>query len=418
MSLNKVLSLDDFRARARRRLPRIAFDFIDGGVDDEISLSRNRAAFRRYRLVPRYLRKVAERDQSMELFGRRYSSPFGISPTGLADLFRPGADKILAEAAREANVPFLLSSAANGAIEDIAPIAPDNVWFQVYATSDAAINRDLVRRARTSGVGVLVVTVDVPVNANRERNRRNGFTRPFRMTPSIVFDALTHPAWVARYLRVGGMPMMGNWRPYARQGASAAEVADLYSTLTPADHTDWSTLEEIRQAWTGPLLIKGLLHPGDVVRARRSGVDGVIVSNHGGRQLDAMPSPVDMLPSIRAAAGDDFPLILDSGVRRGTDVVIAKCLGASACIAGRPTLYAVSADGRAGADHALSLMRREIDVVLAQLGCPVFEELDRTILRPMPHGEEPDLLTGCRDLETAATVPAGGHITREETPHE
>lgn len=386
MSLARVINLGDFRARARRRLPRIAFDFIDGGADDEACLARNRAAFAAYNIVPRYLRDIDRRDQSTELFGRRYASPFGISPTGLAGLFRDGADAMLAAAAREANVPFLLSSAANISIEEAMQIAPDNVWFQVYATRDEAINADLLRRARACGVGVLVLSVDVPVNANRERNRRNGFARPFRMTPSIVLDALGHPAWVLRYLRTGGVPMMRNWQPYARPGASATEVADLYGSLTPAGGTDWASLARMREGWAGPLLVKGLLHPEDVLRARAAGADGVIVSNHGGRQLDAAPSPVEMLPEIRAAVGPDFPLLLDSGVRRGSDVVIARCLGARACIAGRPTLFAVASDGRQGVAHALGILRREVDAVLAQMGCPVFDDLDSRFLRPAPVG--------------------------------
>lgn len=386
MSLERIINLDDFRLRARRRLPRIAFDFIDGGADDEACLQRNRAAFGAYRLVPRYLRDIDHRDQSTELFGRRYASPFGISPTGLAGLFRHRADAMLAAAAREANVPFLLSSAANIAIEEAMEIAPGNVWFQVYATRDQDINADLLRRARACGVPVLVLSVDTPVNSNRERNRRNGFARPFRMTPSIVLDALGHPGWVLRYLRTGGVPMMRNWQPYARPGAPATEVADLFGSLTPAGGTDWTTLARMRQDWPGPLLVKGLLHPEDVVRARDAGVDGVIVSNHGGRQLDAAPSPVEMLPAIRAAVGSSFPLMLDSGVRRGSDIVIARCLGVRACIAGRPTLYAVAAYGQPGVAHAFALLRREIDAVLAQIGCPVFDELDHRYLRPAPFG--------------------------------
>jgi len=416
MSLARVINLDDFRARARRRLPRIAFDFIDGGADDEACLARNREAFGAFRLLPRYLRNVDHRDQTTELFGRRYASPFGISPTGLAGLFRADADAMLAAAAHEADVPFLLSSAANISIERAMEIAPGNVWFQVYATRDAAINADLLRRARAAGVDVLVLSVDVPVNANRERNRRNGFTRPFRMTPSIVLDALGHPGWVLRYLRNGGLPMMRNWQPYARPGASAAEVSDLYGKLTPAGGTDWNTLADMRDAWPGALVVKGLLHPEDVLRAREAGVDGVIVSNHGGRQLDAAPSPIEMLPAIRSAVGPDFPLLLDSGVRRGSDVVIARCLGARACISGRPTLFAVASDGQPGVAHALSILRREVDAVLAQMGCPVFDALDARYLDAAPQGAvvgKPDpvalfIANGSNMSVTGQTTTTGG----------
>ncbi|WP_374409621.1 alpha-hydroxy acid oxidase [Hydrogenophaga sp.] len=240
MSLQNAINLEDLRQQARRKLPRIAFDFIDGGADDEACLQRNREAFARYRLVPRYLRDVTQRDQSVELFGHRYSSPIGISPTGLAGLFRPDADRMLAAAAREANVPFLLSSASNGALEEVAPVAPDNVWFQMYCTTNEAINADLVQRAIKARVRVLVISVDVPVNSNRERNKRNGFSRPLKMTPAVVLEAMGHPGWVLRYLRSGGIPMMRNWLPYAPEGAKPPQVADMYGTLTPAPMVSWS----------------------------------------------------------------------------------------------------------------------------------------------------------------------------------
>ena len=384
MNLQSAINLEDLRQLARRKLPRIAFDFIDGGADDEHCLLRNRQAFERYRLLPRYLRDVSQRDLSVTLFGRTYASPIGISPTGLAGLFRPDADLMLAAAAREANIPFLLSSAANASIEDVMAVAPEHVWFQMYGTRDELINMDLVERARQVGVRVLVISVDVPVNSNRERNKRNGFSRPFRMTPSIVLDALGHPAWVLRYLRTGGIPMMRNWMPYAREGASAADVADMYGTLTPAPMISWDHIQRIRQAWPGTLVIKGLMHPDDAREAVRHGIDGLVVSNHGGRQLDTAPSPLEVLPAIRAAVGDAMPLILDSGVRRGSDVVVARCLGANSTLFGRPTLFGVAAAGQAGAARALQLVRQEIDMVMTQIGCRAVSELDSGYLWPAP----------------------------------
>lgn len=384
MNLQSAINLEDLRQLARRKLPRITFDFIDGGADDEHCLLRNRQAFERYRLLPRYLRDVSQRDLSVTLFGRTYASPIGISPTGLAGLFRPDADLMLAAAAREANIPFLLSSAANASIEDVMAVAPENVWFQMYGTRDERINMDLVERARQVGVRVLVISVDVPVNSNRERNKRNGFSRPFRMTPSIVLDALGHPAWVLRYLRTGGIPMMRNWMPYAREGASAADVADMYGTLTPAPMISWDHIQRIRQAWPGTLVIKGLMHPDDAREAVRHGIDGLVVSNHGGRQLDTAPSPLEVLPAIRAAVGDAMPLILDSGVRRGSDVVVARCLGANSTLFGRPTLFGVAAAGQAGAARALQLVRQEIDMVMTQIGCRAVSELDSGYLWPAP----------------------------------
>lgn len=384
MKVQSAINLDDLRHLARRKLPRIAFDFIDGGVDDERCMARNREAFSQHRLVPRYLRDVSQLDQSVNLFGHRYASPIGISPTGLAGLWHPDADLLQAAAARQANVPFLLSSSSNASLEALIAIAPDNVWFQMYCTSDEAINADLVRRAIRAKVRVLVVTIDVPVNANRERNRRNGFARPFRMTPSVVFEALGHPAWVLRYLRTGGIPMMQNWQPYAPAGANAEQVADMFGTLTPAPMVTWDHFKRIRQAWSGPLLIKGLLHPEDAQHAIQLGAEGIVVSNHGGRQLDAAPSPIEVLPRIRQAVGPDPILIVDSGVRRGTDVVIARCLGANSAIFGRPPLYGVAAGGQAGVERALHIVRNEINMVLTQLGCARYEALEGSYLLEPP----------------------------------
>jgi L-lactate dehydrogenase (cytochrome)/(S)-mandelate dehydrogenase len=415
MNLRSAVNLHDLRLLARRRLPRIAFDFIDGGADDEACLQRNREAFGRHCLLPRYLRDVTRRDPSVMLLGRRYGSPIGISPTGLAGLFHPDADRLLAAAAREADVPFLLSSAANGALEEVVPIAPDHVWFQMYCTSREDINADLVQRALKTATRVLVVSVDVPVNSNRERNRRNGFSRPFRMTAGVALEALGHPLWVLRYLRSGGIPMMKNWAPYASAGAGAEAVADLYGTLTPAPMVTWEHLRRIRDAWPRQLAVKGLLHADDARQAVALGADALVISNHGGRQLDAAPAPLDLLPAMRAAVGEQVNLILDSGVRRGSDVVIARCLGADSAIFGRPTLYGVAAGGQAGAARALEIVRQEIDMVLAQIGCARFEDLDAGYLWPPPGRDAARPPASARRPRADADTPTTTTTTTTET---
>jgi len=374
MNIDAALNLEDIRKMAQRKLPKIAFDFIEGGADDEHGLRRNRDAFGRFNLVPRYLVDVSHRDQSVSLFGRTYASPIGIAPTGLAGLFRLDADCLLAQAAVDHNIPYLMSSASNHSIETAARIAPDHVWFQIYCTPQERINVDLVRRARDANVKTLVVSVDVPVNSNRERNRRNGFTRPFKMTPRIVLDALTHPGWLVDYLRSGGMPLMQNWAPYAREGATAQEVADVFGSLTPNPMNTWKTLEQVRSLWGGNLVVKGLLHPDDAKAAVALGADAIIVSNHGGRQLDAAPSPIDMLPSVLAAV-PNTPVMVDSGVRRGSDIVIAMCLGARFTFFGRPTLYGAAAAGLKGVAKTIGLVQAEIDMVMAQIGCTRLDAL-------------------------------------------
>ncbi|MFK4654270.1 (S)-mandelate dehydrogenase [Bradyrhizobium japonicum] len=375
MNVNRAVNLDDLRLMAQKRLPKIAFDFIEGGVDDEISLWHNREVFKRHKLLPRYLVDVSKREQKCVLLGQSYAYPFGISPMGVIGLFRPNADLMLAEAAKIANIPYIMSSASNASIEAAAKTAPKNTWFQIYATSKPEITEDLVRRARDLALTTLVVTIDVPVYSNRERNRRNGFARPLKMSPSIVLEALRHPGWLFDFIRTGGIPLMENWAPYAPKGASSGDVADLYGMLTPAPMITWSTIERIRSLWSGNLVIKGILHPDDAIRAANLGAEAIIVSNHGGRQLDPAPSPLELLPSIHAAVGERVELILESGVRRGSDVIIALCLGARFVLFGRPALYGAAAGGAAGVSRAIEIMRKEIDVVMAQIGCSSIKEL-------------------------------------------
>jgi len=380
MRLDQAINFDDLRRIARQRLPKIIFDFVEGGCDDDRCLERNREAFRKYALIPRYLVDITERDQSIELFGRRYASPFGISPMGLAGLARPGIDLMLAKAAANANVPYLMSSASNDSIEAAAKVAPSNTWFQMYATTDEQIDADLVRRSHDLGLETLVITVDVPLTPNRERNHRNGFGRPLKMTVPIFLESLLHPEWITRFLMNGGIPKMENWAPYAAPGASADVIAKLYGTMTPTSTMTWKKVDRIRALWPGNLVIKGILHPADAVRAVQAGAGGLIISNHGGRQLDAAPSPLEMLPAIKAAVGAGIELILESGVRRGSDIVIALALGARATFFGRPMLYGAVAGGQAGADKALAMMRREVDLVMGQIGCTSVSALNAEIL--------------------------------------
>ena len=389
MTLSKIVTIDDLRAAASRRLPKIAFDFIEGGVEGERCLARNEEAFSRYRLLPRYFVNVSGRSQSRTLFGKTYDSPFGICPTGIAGLWRTGADYMLAEAAAAANIPFALSASSNGSIEGCVARAPKNMWFQLYSLRDKEIGDRLVQRVADLGVETLVITADVPVAPKRERNLRNGFTRPLKLKLSTIIDGLAHPSWLAEYLRAGGgTPMMENWKPYTRPGASPDEVADVIASQTPASWQTWDDLERYRRLWKGNLVVKGILHPGDALRAVSLGVDGIMVSNHGGRQLDLAPSPIEVLPAIRAAVGPNTALIVDSGVRRGSDILVALCLGADFVFFGRPTLYGVAAYGLPGAKKALDILRTELDLNLGQIGSDSLDGLGPHFLfepgKPIP----------------------------------
>jgi L-lactate dehydrogenase (cytochrome)/(S)-mandelate dehydrogenase len=344
MRVADAVNIEDLHQLARRRLPKIAFDFIEGGVEDERGLERNRAAFERHNLLPRYLVDVSRRDQSQTIFGRTYASPFGISPTGTAGLFRRDADLMLARAAAEANIPYIMSGGSNASIETAAKVAPDNMWYQLYAARDPKISEDLVRRAADAGCGALVLTVDVPVRPRRERNIRNGFNslrggfwQTLKLKPSIMAEALTHPGWIVEYLRHGGVPMMENWVPYASPGAGIEEIVTLWNANTPAHAQTWKELETYRRLFPRNLVVKGIMNPADAIRCAEIGCEGVIVSNHGARQLDQAPASLDVLPAVKAAVGDSMAVMLDSGVRRGADILIAMCLGAQFCFFGRPS---------------------------------------------------------------------------------
>ena len=372
-SLDAAINVEDLRKLAKRRLPKIAYDFIEGGLDDEDGLARNEDAFKRYPLVPRYGVDVATRDQSTSIFGRTYSGPVGIAPTGGAALFRRGGDMMLAEAARDANVPFIMSGAATGLLEDLGRLAPEHGWYQLYIARDRKISEDMVRRAAQAGLSTLVITVDVPVSSNRERNRRNGFVRPLKLTLKSKLEACRHPGWLIEFMRLGP-PMLSNWQAYAPQGATASEVVEFVRTQMPTPVL-WQDIEAFRRLWPGKLVLKGIMHPDDATRAAAMGVDGIMVSNHGARQLDRAPAPIEVLPAIHAAVGDKMTVMYDGGIRRGSDVITALCLGARFVFVGRPTLYGVAAGGCAGAAHALGIFRNEIDLTMAQMGAPDIKSL-------------------------------------------
>jgi L-lactate dehydrogenase (cytochrome)/(S)-mandelate dehydrogenase len=394
MSIDRAINIDDLKRMAKRRLPKIMFDFIEGGVEDEVGLRTNANAFRDLRLVPRYYVDTSKREQRAKLLGRTYASPFGIAPTGMAGAFRRDAELYLAQAANDADIPYLMSGASNASMEAGAKLAPKNLWYQIYGAKDRNFQLDLVQRAKDLGLSTIAVTCDVPVSSNRERNRRNGFVRPLRMTLPTILEAMLHPAWVLNYYRQGGLPMLGNWQKYAAKDSTPDQVADLFAKQTPDASQTWRDVEAIRNAWPGKLLIKGIMHPEDARVATGLGVDGLIVSNHGGRQLDMMPSPLDMLPMIRSAVGPDVALLLDSGVRRGSDIVAALCMGADFVLTGRATLYGATAGGQEGVKKAVSIIQREIDLVLGQIGAANLEALGPHYLLDTVRAEEERRNTG------------------------
>ncbi len=366
-----LLNVEDHRRRARRVLPRFVFDYIDAGADDGACMTRNRARLDACVLTPRVLRDTTRITSNVTLFGQSWRHPVGIGPTGLNGLLRPGADAALARAAADAGLPFILSTASNQRLESVCDAAREtscdaNVWLQLYVMQDRSIAEQLVHRARSADVKALVLTVDVAVSGNRERDRRNGFVLPLRPSLRLALDLLRHPVWSLRMAR-SGTPRFANLVADPQARLSAQAQAALLSRAMDRS-LDWDALRWLRSLWSGPLLVKGLLHPDDARLALQHGIDGIIVSNHGGRQLDSAPATIDALPAIADALQGRIPLLMDSGIRRGADVLRALSLGADAVLIGRPVLYGLAHGGMAGAQAVLRLLLQEMELAQTLLG--------------------------------------------------
>jgi len=386
-SAEKRLSLNDFEGAARRKLPRPMFGFIAGAAEDNRSLDDNHAAFNDYRFLTRVLVDVARRSQQTELFGKSYASPFGIAPVGISALLAYRGDIVLAQAGQAANIPAIMSGSSLIPMEEVAAAAP-GTWFQAYVPADQARIDGLIDRVARAGFETLVITVDIPVWANRENNIRAGFTTPLRPSLRLAWDGLIRPRWLlgtfARTLLTHGMPHFEN--SFATRGAPILSRNAIRDT-TGRDHLNWENIARIRRRWSGPMVLKGILHPDDAQRARQLGADGIIVSNHGGRQLDGATAPLRVLPRILDAVGD-LPVMMDGGIRRGSDVLKALALGAKMVFAGRPFMYAAAADGAPGVSRAIQLLRDEVDRNMAMLGINRLGELDQTFLLPVhPWGD-------------------------------
>ena len=275
----------------------------------------------------------------------------------------------------------MMSGMSTASIEDAAKIAPSHSWYQLYVARKREITLDLIRRARDAGFSTLVLTVDVPVATKRERNLRNGFALPPRLSTATMLDAMRHPGWIAGYLR-HGMPRFENWTQYARANSTTRQINTFAAIQAPASTVTWKDLEEFRQLWPRHLVVKGVMYRGDAIRCAEIGVDGIIVSNHGGRQLDQAPAPLEVLPIIREAVGDKLTLMLDGGIRRGADIVMALCHGARFVMVGRATLYGAAAGGIEGVRKAISILREEVDLIMGQIGCPTIAEMDESFLLP------------------------------------
>jgi len=361
-------TVESLRRRAKRRVPRFAFDFVDGAANDEECAARNTRALAAVELVPRYCIDADNIATDVELFGRRYSAPFGVAPMGSAGMMWPGAEIFLAREAQRRRVPYILATPANVSIERIAEIAPDVFWFQLYRfpQDDHAVTFDLVKRADAAGAHVLVPTIDSAGKSKRPRDIRNGIKVPFKIGPKTFYQVATSPRW-ATALAKTGMLRTENIVPYTEGRATRDSTAKTMQVRARGSHT-WEELARLRDRWKRAFVVKGVLHPQDAERLVSIGVDGMIVSNHGGRHFDGAPASVDMLPSIVAVAGKRATVMIDSGIRSGLDILRVLALGASGAFVGRPFLYGLGALGEAGARHVMDMYFDELRKEMKHVG--------------------------------------------------
>lgn len=379
MRLDRAASIGDLRAMAQRRIPRFAFDLVDGGAESERNMRRNVEAFEEVELTPRYMTDVGQIDMRAEIFGQTFDVPFGMAPIGMLNAFWPGADLILARLCKRENIPYVASSAASTTLEQLAEAADGNGWFQLYVSGDPDVTAGLVDRAEAAGYPVMMVTADVPAAGKRDRDIRNQLSVPFKITPEILVQLALHPRWSMESL-AQGKPNIAN---YADLLKAATSYADVQKTLITPSFT-WDDLERLRERWKGKLVVKGILHPADAVRCAELGCDGIIVSNHGGRQVAFGPPTVEVLPRVAEALKGRIKIMLDSGVRRGADVLRAKALGADFTFAGRALAFGVGAGGAAGAQRAMEILKLELERALGQLGVSSYGDVGASELTVQP----------------------------------
>jgi (S)-mandelate dehydrogenase len=379
MGLDRAACIDDLRTLAKRRIPRFAFDLVDGGAESERNMRRNIEAFEDVELTPRYMVDVSNIDTQATLFGQTFDVPFGMAPIGMLNAFWPDADLTLAKLCARQNMPYVASSAASTTLERLADAAAGNGWFQLYVSSDDTVTEGLIARAEAADYKVLIVTTDVPAAGKRDRDIRNQLAVPFKITPEVVAGLIANPRWSLETLR-HGKPNIAN---YADLLKGATSYADVQKTLITPGFT-WDDLKRLRDRWKGPMLVKGILHAADAVKCAEMGCDGIVVSNHGGRQVAFGPPTIEALPHIAQAVQGQIKIILDSGIRRGADILRAKAMGADFALSGRALAFGVGAGGAMGAQRALDILHLELVRALGQLGVASFEAVGPSELTPRP----------------------------------
>lgn len=372
--------VSDLEKRAKWRIPRFAYEFLQGGAGDETGLARNRAALKAVEVVPRYGIDVSKVATSVELFGRSYAAPIGISPIGFDGMMWPGATERFARAAQAHNIPYMVGTLACATIEKVVEWAPDVTWFQLYpmAPNNHQYSLEMAERARVAGAKVLVATLDVPVRAKRPRDLRNGLTMPFKLTPKAMLAAAIAPFWLDA-IRRKGMPTFANMAGFA--GAPDRVTTAGFVQKHIGGGFPWEQIARLRDRWPGPMMVKGVMHPADAEKALQLGLNGVVVSNHGGRQFDAAPATIDVLPEIAGTVGTRGTVIFDSGVVSGVDMLRALACGAHSCFAGRAFMLGLAALGDHGATHMAQAFIEEYRIALGQNGLLSSEQARRAPVR-------------------------------------
>ncbi|WP_262250125.1 alpha-hydroxy acid oxidase [Parapedobacter soli] len=360
-------SVSDLREATRKRIPKFAFDYLEGGCNEEVNLRLNESDLARIRLKPNYLKDFDGADLGTELFGHRYDAPFGIAPIGLQGLMWPNAPEILARAALRHNIPYVLSTVSTGSIERIGEVSEGRAWFQLYHPTEDRLRDDILRRLKSSGYGVLIVLVDVPAFGFRHREIKSGLSMPPKLNTSNIWQAVCRPRWGLETLR-SGIPGFATLKPYMDKGLSMSQLGR-FMDATFTGRVDAAKVRTIRDRWDGKLVLKGVASERDAEFAAAIGVDGVIVSNHGGRQLDAAESSVKSLERIHAGFSDKFRIMVDGGIRSGPDIARVMAMGADFAFMGRPFMYGVGALGRKGGDHTIGMFKAQLKQVMEQLGC-------------------------------------------------
>ena len=368
----KIFSIKDARELSRKRLPKLVFDFIDGASGDEKLAEINSIALDQIRLEPKVLRNVEKRSLKKNVLGYEFNFPFGFAPMGMTNLSWPGADSMLAAESCRNNIPTCVSMASTTTLEKMYELSEGHSWMQLYIFQDENFVMELLERAKNTGYEIAILTVDVPVLSRRTRDDKNGFSYPFKIGPKQFFDFATHPTWSLSTL-ISGIPKPMNY-------VTSKSGDGIFKRKESRGSTDWNTLKRVRDKWKGKLIVKGVMSPDDAIKIKEAGADAIQVSNHGGRQLDSATAAINMLPLIRKSVGSNFPLIFDSGIRSGSDIVRALAFGADYAMIGRPVMYAMGADGKKGLRRIVEIIKEEVSTPLGLVGLNDINEVTSEIV--------------------------------------